>query len=302
MVELNAENRVLSGQDAERALEFFCRHLVVLCITYRLAGNESSSKKPLFFACSGILLCIRGHCSFLTAGHALKELTDLQSRGEIIIESAVLADTFGPDAICDRPIPLDFSNEPKFFIDDEKEGLDFGLIALRPYYVRLLAAHKIKALFEENWATQDRVQFDGHVMLGTPAEFVSCELVGPGGDFQVIGTVAPTMIGVRRLSEAPEGSPATRYPRFVGEVQQGLPLSSLEGMSGGPIMGFRNGPPSSYWIVAIQSSWLKTRRVVFGCPIPVLAGLLTQWIDELAASGDFQSIDEMQEPAAKPNA
>ena len=183
-------------------------------------------------------------------------------------------------------IPFDLLNEPRFFIDNEQEGLDFGLIALRPYYVALLAKHRIKALFEENWINQHRVEFDAYTMLGLPEEFVKYEQDGS------LGIVFPTMIGVKALDNPLEGTKPTIYPRFVGQLQEGLPLSSIVGMSGGPIFGFRYGPPMAYWVVAIQSSWLRGQRTVFGCPLPVLAELLTAWIDDLSQKDDFQTFDE----------
>jgi hypothetical protein len=243
------------------------------------------------------VICIRGTCSFLTAGHALKDLTASLESGDIVVESAVLADTFGPDAISEKPIPFDLLNEPRFFIDDTEEGLDFGLIALRPYYVALLAKHGIKALFEENWIAQHRVKFDAYAMLGLPEEFVSYEKDGT----EIVGKVSPTMIWVKAIDIPPEGTKRTIYPRFIGKLDENLPLSSVVGMSGGPIFGFRYGPPTAYWVVAIQSRWLKSQRVVFACPLPVLAELLTTWIDVLSKSGDFQSFgtEERNEDSKK---
>jgi hypothetical protein len=58
------------------------------------------------------------------------------------------------------------------------------------------------------------------------------------------------------------------------------PLRS--GLSGStePIRGFNLTPPMRYWVVALQSTWLRDRRLVFGCPLPVLASLLTGWSRE----------------------
>jgi hypothetical protein len=280
-VAMNSGNPDETG--AEKTLEFFCRHLVALCVTYRPIKNGMPIEQQQFFACPGVVICIRGFCSFLTAGHALKDLNTHLERGDIVVDSAVLADTFGPDAISGIPIPFDLLNEPRFFIDNEEEGLDFGLVALRPYYVALLVKHGIKALFEENWINQHRVEFDAYTMLGLPEEFVTYEQDG------AVGIVSPTMIGVKALDNPPEGANPTTYPRFIGQLHEGLPLSSIVGMSGGPIFGFRYGPPMSYWVVAIQSSWLQSQRIVFGCPLPVLAELLATWIDDLSSKGEFQT-------------
>jgi hypothetical protein len=269
----------------EKLLAFFCRHLVALCITYRRVKCGIPVGDQIFSAYPGVVICIRGTYSFLTAGHALKDITAYLEKGDIAVVSAVLADTFGPDAISEKPIPFDLLNEPRFFIDDTEEGLDFGLIALRPYYVALLVKHGITVLFEENWIAQHRVKFDAYAMLGLPEEFVSYEKDGQ----EIVGKVSPTMIWVKAIDIPPEGTKRTTYPRFIGKLAEDLPLSSVVGMSGGPIFGFRYGPPTAYWVVAIQSSWLENQRVVFACPLPVLAKLLTTWIDDLSNSGDFQS-------------
>ena len=93
----NSGNPVQAG--AEKTLEFFCRHLVALCVTYRQVKNGVPIEEQRFFACPGVVICIRGFCSFLTAGHALKDLSTHLEKGDIVVESAVLADTFGPDTV-----------------------------------------------------------------------------------------------------------------------------------------------------------------------------------------------------------
>ena len=109
-------------------------------------------------------------------------------------------------------------------------------------------------------------------MLGLPAEYTS-DRVNADGE----GTVAATLIGVTRLEELPEGIPETRHPRFVGQLGANFPLQSVRGMSGGPILGFNFEEPVRYWIVALQSTWLRDRRLVFACPLPTLASLMTGW-------------------------
>ena len=291
MTESKSNKKQFEKGSAEKTLEFFCRHLVALCVTYRRVKNGILSGETIFSAYPGIVICIRGFCNFLTAGHSLKDLNNHLESGDIIVESAVLADTFGPGAISGKPIPFDLVNEPKFFIYDKNEGLDFGIIALKPYYVSLLVKHGIIALFEENWINQGNVQFDSYTMLGLPEESITYEQNIEENDSPIIGKVCPTMIGVKAI-ENPETAKPTTYTRFIGQLHKNLPLSSIVGMSGGPIFGFRYGPPMAYWIVAIQSSWLRSKGIVFGCPLVVLAGLLTTWIDELAKSEEYRSLSE----------
>lgn len=126
---------------------------------------------------------------------------------------------------------------------------------------------------------QADVSFDGHAMLGLPEELTS-SVVSPAGS----GAVLPTMFAVQSLSVPPHDSRPTLYPRFVGAIDPDLPLKSLKGMSGGPIFGFNfDGEGTRYWLVAIQSSWDRAQSLVYGCPIPILASLMTRWSDEVLA-------------------
>ena len=256
-------------------LEFFCRHLIGLCVTYRHKNAEDAGKPARFVACSGTLITIRDAVLYLTAGHVLKELDELRAHDQVEITDAVLADTLGWKRISDVPIPFDLKNAQFFYIDDEEEGLDFGVIMLEPHYVRLLAKNGVVALTEQNWMHQHAVKFDGYAMLGFPKEFTS-QRVSTSGN----GIVSPVMFGVKRLKSTPDYRSPTRYPQFVGQLDPGLSLSSVKGMSGGPIFGFRRKPELRYWIVALQSLSNRPKRIVYGCDLPTLASLMTAWAEE----------------------
>jgi hypothetical protein len=270
--------------DNSEILGFFGRHLVGLCVTYETDGGEQKDSPGRFAAYAGTLIIIRNRVHFLTAGHILREVDDALESERVNIQSAVLADTFGSRRVSNMPIPIDLEHAPRFYIDNADSGLDFGVMAIHPNHVRLLAANEMVALGEENWIHQSSLSLDGHFMLGLPAEFTSDHLTASGA-----GLVSPTIFRVQRLASTPDEN-VTRYPRFVGQIDRELPLDDLAGMSGGPIFGVKFGTPMRYWIVALQSSWNRKQRRVFGCPISVLASLLTEWTDEL--SSEFRSESE----------
>lgn len=256
------------------AIAFFCRHLVGLCVTYERDGDDSIE----FAAYSGTLILVEDNVFFLTAGHILKDLDEVRKRTDIKITSAVLADTFGHKRISNLPIPFDLNSAHLIHIDDDNEGLDFGVIPLSPYYVRLLAKNGVISLQEENWVHQQNVRFDAHAMLGFPEEF-SSKQVNDAGE----AIVSPTMFRVHRQDALPEDSRKTSYERFVGKIDRDNPIQSVKGMSGGPIFGFKiDGDDIRYWVVALQSSWNPSTRIVYGCPLPTLASLLTK-----AAKGEL---------------
>jgi hypothetical protein len=224
-----------------------------------------------FTTCSGTLLFIEGALYFLTAGHVLRGLKELREHPDVIIEGASLADVFGYQRVSDTPIPFDLKDAHLLFVDDDELGLDFGVIPIGLHHARLLAKNKVVALSEENWIKQSDVQFDGYAMLGFPAERVSERVLE---DSSV--RIEATMFGIQRIDSGSDRQ-KTKYPRFVGQLGDGLPLKSVVGMSGGLILGFRTEPRPAYWIVAIQSSWNAQTRTVYGCDFPVLASLMTHW-------------------------
>ena len=260
-----------SSSSISKGLEFLCRHLVGLCVTYKNTALEEVDLPPRFATCSGTLIFIEGALYFLTAGHVLKELKALRDCEQIQIENASLADVFGAKRISDTPIPFDLKDAPLCFIDDEELGLDFGVIPIGYHHANLLSENGVIALSEKNWIEQDNVKFDGYMMLGFPAELVSERI---SSSCRV--DIQPTMFAVSRLGLTPDCQ-ATKYPRFVGQVSPDLSLKSLKGMSGGLILGFQTDPQLRYWVVAVQSTWRPETRRVYGCSLPILARLMTNW-------------------------
>jgi hypothetical protein len=250
------------------SVQFFARHLIALCVAYRLDGDDPADA-PRFTAYCGTLALIRGRLYFLTAGHILRNLRDAMANQSVNIERASLVDTFGLGRISNIPIPFDLAGASTFFIDED--GLDFGVIALSSYYSRLLSANGSVALDDKYWTKQPQT-FEGYALLGLPGESTSERLNGYGD-----ATVCPTMFGVRQSDEHHAES---KFPRFAGRLDPQLTIRSVEGMSGGPIFGFRRDESGRlrYWVVALQSAWNSGTRVVYGCPLSVIAKIVSDHI------------------------
>lgn len=256
-------------RDSSGLLQFFCRHLVALCITVKDRCAGQTGNQPRFNSYSGTLLRIREATYFLTAGHILKNIYEETKNDRVEICGAVLADSFGPNPVSLQPIPFDLLNEPRSYVDDPEAGLDYGVIQLRQNYSRLLEANGLVFIDEENWRNQPD-NLDGYLMLGLPQTLASKQISKSGE-----ATVEPVIISVQKTGTSIEGRTPTRNPQFVGQIDPQLPLRSIVGMSGGPIFGVKLGPPTQYWIVALQSAWLPSSGVVVGCPLPLLASFLT---------------------------
>jgi hypothetical protein len=222
---------------------------------------------------SGFVISVRDRWFLITAGHVIEEIEEAQKLG-YMFSDWYLDDTGAAGAKSSIVIPFDYDNAPKFWFHDGS-GADYALISLHPHYRRLLESNNIVALSEQAWRTGMPNDFDVYWMLGVPNEFVEAT----PGNSQI--QKSDVIIAIDRLDEPPDEM-CTELPRLYGKIPDELgdeeqALTSIKGMSGGPIFGFKlsNGQ-LRYWIVALQSGWLQRGRIIAGCPIEIFA----EWIDQ----------------------
>lgn len=209
---------------------------------------------------------------FVTAGHILKNLQEAFDHPQIEVTAVYLADSFGHQSKGKPPIIFDFKRANKYFIDDDEKGLDYGLIALTGWYLSQLAANNVVVIRSEILAALDE-EFDRYVIVGLPSEFTEWDLVH--------GVVSPTVLGVKRTS-VPSHRSSKKNAQFIGQLNQEFGLDSVDGMSGGLVLGLRiRGDEARYWPLAIQSSWNRTERLVFACPIRDFAEQIAIEIDKV---------------------
>lgn len=272
----------------EDFVRFFSRHLVSLSGWYHATKpNEEESSQLRFFSYSGFILSFNGLWCLATAGHILGDLEQHLRNGSIRVVRYEFLDDFGPDVISHEPIPFNYGSAPKYYINDKEAGLDFALIGLGPYYQGLLQANGIVAVSQENWEKQHEVDFGQHMMIGLPQKAIEASTWKDQGKVHFEAFVRPMTIDIEKLDELPEGTRETRYPRFIGKISGDLPLDDISGMSGGPILGFSK-QADKYWIVAIQSSWLSASKIVFGCPITIIADFVEKMVVETTPDVDTE--------------
>ena len=195
----------------------------------------------------------------LTAGHILRDIEGYLKEPRIMIGPWSVIDDFGPGKH-HEPVPFDMISAPRSYVDDDEEGLDFGLVVLNDYYRKLLEANSVVPISKENWIAQSGMEFETHIMLGLPSKFIEGKLIDGERTPKILTSRAPTMILVKELKETPADIKKKLLLRFIGKIDDKCPLDDIDGMSGGPILGFRRGINNAYWIVAIQSAWLKKKK------------------------------------------
>jgi hypothetical protein len=270
---------------SQQILAFFADHLVSLAGSYIAideAGKETGERR--FFAYSGFVISLNGVWHLVTAGHCIEDLVNPVRRKKIRLTGLVLADFFGSAPRVRMSTPFHLEAEDVICFHRPEEGLDFALVALREWFRMGLEANGIRALPEEHWGTADPSAYDFFSILGFPTCLVSDPTVlVPHGD-GVAGIVSPTMVWVDRVDNPIEGLPPVTFPWFVGRVKCKADLTSIVGMSGGPILGFRKGADGNLRcsLVAVQSRWWEQSRVTLGCALPDIL----RAVNRLRSSGE----------------
>jgi hypothetical protein len=240
---------------------FFSKHLIGLAVTFRAKNSKNVCSELI----SGCLIEFSNQTYLLSSGHHIPYLKDV-----FLLEgdkSSLIVDYFGNQAQDYNPIPFVLDFTQIIHIDDDENGLDFYLIPLSNYYMRLINYNNLEAIKRKDWISIDKDRIsDRHFLLGFPSSLVeSGDALGSFGAKAVITSVEQVTVEEATLD-------AKIFPRFVGRLNADFDMSP-KGMSGGPIFGL-SPDGKKYWIVAIQSSWNKTDNKIFGCQIPILAYLV----------------------------
>lgn len=206
----------------------------------------------------------------MTAGHCIADIEENMRNG-YEIERCRLIDCMGTGAQHREPIPFDYGEATATKICYDPK-YDYGVIFLNDHYRRLLAANGVKPLTEEVWEQQpERVDF--YALIGVPNELSETTAHA--------AHVTTTLHRVIALPEKPECFEETDAPTFFGEIVISEPMTDISGMSGGPIFSFRKEKDGTmrYWLHAIQSRWIPSRRLIAACLAHPLGMFLKEFMD-----------------------
>jgi hypothetical protein len=275
-------------QDSD-VIKLLSRHFVALACAYEFRNADGSmTRHSVPF--SGFLLGMHGYFFWVTAGHCLDELEKLHARKDIKILGEAFLDSFGYGAVHKEPPPFRYETGCGYHLDDPQNALDFALIPLNPLLIRAFEANNLVPITRENWVHQQDLTFDFYMMLGIPADSVTSKLHDGGTITTVLSTKMLSIDRIRfeDLGDTPSGAEAAPTDAwFIGRLSRQRKTKNIEGMSGGPIYGFRRDRKGriSYHVVALQSRWWDKWGTVFGCSLPGFAELVYQQFKTLMRKG-----------------
>ncbi len=271
------------NEELQQWFRYYASHFVGLAgLCQPLSPDGSPKSEAHCFFCSGFVISIHRTWYLATAGHILDDI-EAEVRGrKADFREFYLVDCFGLGVRSKQPIPFDYAGSYKFFRFAKSEGLDFGIIELKPCYRRLLRANGIVAISRKDWREQYRLQFNKYFILGLPNDCIERRITKQAQEYTVHGKPVPSMVYVTEVKR-PKKNWLRPYPRFIGRVsaKHKVSVGNIKGMSGGPIFGFSEQTPGRHYIVALQSMWLPYEGVTFGCPVPVFAELAEKHLKQV---------------------
>jgi hypothetical protein len=251
--------------DKGKAIAFFQQHLTPLYFTFQKDGHKSNGLITAF------PLEVHGHWFLITAGHVLKEIEDfVKSGGEVV--KCRLIDTLASDAPDKKlSLPFDYEAEVTAHFDYNK-GLDFGVLPIRSIQREAMERNHVTPFNEEMWQEPEG-RADYYMLLGAPSELAELD--------DYVAKFGSLIYQVLPLDEKPEAFPEVEGSMFYGVLRESDVVSSIKGMSGGPILALRwvDGH-LRYWLHAIQSAWLPNTREIRACQVWAFAEILSDVVRE----------------------
>ncbi|HTC52234.1 MAG TPA: hypothetical protein VK700_09885 [Steroidobacteraceae bacterium] len=265
----------LAEADREREARYYLRHVVPIYFELRKAQDV---RQPVHTA---FAFSVAGCWVLMTAGHCITEIKQAREAGWEL-QKAYILDSLGVNAKYPGPVPFDYDGAHPMPICHD-EAWDYGVMFPNENTIALLKANGVTP-FDEQWWTDEPDDVDAFFLLGAPDQITTASVSGV--------KLGAAMARVLPLTGRPDGFCETNAPMFYGELAEN-PLSSVRGMSGGPIVSFKNGPeggPGKYWLHAMQVSQVKGSKYISGIRIAPLGGFM-----KAIAEGKHRDLDQYRE-------
>lgn len=300
----------MSGH-ATKIRELLGRHIVGIAWTDapRSESDKVNPKSVRHFVASGFVVTVDDHWVLVTAGHILRDINSMLKAGRMIT-AAWLADGWQAAGVLPawHPFPLEeaIRTGGAAGLLNESEGWDYGIIPLSPLYAANLSNGGVVPINEAAWENPPDV-LDGHLVLGFANEDKHFERRATHAESIFACQASLTILSVKPTQEPPECLRANS-DRFYAQVfldtsldgELASPLKSIEGLSGGPVFGFKRDTDGRYryWAIAVQSAWAAESRVLVACPLkPILFEIARQL--KAATVPNSEAVKRLECPAPR---
>jgi hypothetical protein len=255
-------------ENKERMVSFFYQHIVPIYFCF-----EKEDKKRQFILTS-FVFSVSDYWFLITAGHCIKQIKEELIDKGWTLSICSLIDFLGINARFKDPIPFSFDINKAFYFPEINDdySFDYGVYPLSRYFKELLLSNNIQSLNEEVWKKQP-VHIDKSALLGIPSELLK---------FDQGIEIGSSFIYADIVEEKPDGFKDVSMPQIYAKIQMDNGIDSIEGMSGGPLFGFRkydNGE-MRYWLLGLQSRWLPESHFIAVCPTKYIGLFLESYLSK----------------------
>jgi hypothetical protein len=244
------------------------QHFVTLsCEQHPVAGP------PTTLVFSGFLVEVKGLWLYVTAGHILRRLRVALDAGSTF-DTWRLWDYAAGDRFQGLAIPFDFRFDLWDVVFDDELGLDYAAVPVEGLYRQQLEAGGARALGRAAWSNHV-ASHDHWALFGVPSESVNYD-----GERFITGRVVMTPL---EHAETPELAKDKEQHQFFAKPLPGWGdyFKDADGLSGGPVFGFRRGAERwRYGIIGVQSAWYRSSGILAICPFSSFGMALEELVDE----------------------
>jgi hypothetical protein len=240
------------------------KHFVFLSGRVHRSGVKEPAK---LFHASGFVVEVEEHWFFVTAGHVINAINELEQSG-YAFDSWMLEDK---SAGHDFPFGVPITFDPRLWIvfEIESRGLDYAAFPLIDLWVQALRVGGVRAIDETTWLPIPIEECKDWLLVGIPRESIT----HAAGRFTLKLTLIPVL-----PAEPPYGAESKEPNRYYAKIKDGpdghLRIEDVDGMSGGPIFGTKLIEGRlKYWAIGVQSGFFEKSRIISFCP---LAGFLLE--------------------------
>lgn len=275
---MTPEHQVRFQSESQGLVDSLSACLVALTalIRPRASTSQAATDTAQVFCASGFLYKTDCFPLWITAGHVIDDINAYSRDANLFVSELRLADSIASHVKPPAPFII-IPNEPQYRISivDDTAGIDHGAMILRPYIVDNLLKGPSRWITSDMIARDDEV-FDCYVLLGFPESARNPVLRASGPDKRTVYfNISTPLLPLQRISppDTPIDPNRSRLyfeilPHFCTDPLAPDEITSVAGMSGGPIFGVRFEQSQTITkLVGLQSAQGKESRYLAACPL-----------------------------------
>ncbi|NLX97809.1 MAG: hypothetical protein GXY83_16725 [Rhodopirellula sp.] len=253
---------------------------VSLCwVDCEIDAKGDAVKDPRIFCTSGFVIEYQGEWLWITAGHLLNDLDNkLPVINRRMVKSQLVAGWNSNEETVQR-IPFEYGTCVKYFVDDDDEGTDLGIIYIAAEMKQALRKVGVVPLRKLDLPEQEYEQYMVH---GLPKKEQRDDIQESEGGIDCAASVMPVAFRVFPFTSGTAGFPATKRRLFYASVPAEVTLETLDGVSGGPIYALKQETDRiDFYLAAVQNREKKSSKTIAACPSALFHEILAKGLADI---------------------